>query len=44
MVDMYVELVNKFPSIIALVDPLRKEVRVYVKPLNFSHFYRTDQI
>ncbi|XP_072196736.1 enolase 4 [Excalfactoria chinensis] len=27
MVDMYVELVNKFPSIIALVDPLRKEDR-----------------
>ncbi|XP_025922860.1 enolase 4 [Apteryx rowi] len=27
MVDMYVELINKFPSIIALVDPLRKEDR-----------------
>ncbi|KFV45445.1 Enolase-like ENO4, partial [Gavia stellata] len=27
MVDMYVELINKFPSIIALIDPLRKEVR-----------------
>ncbi|XP_021253981.1 enolase 4 isoform X3 [Numida meleagris] len=27
MVDVYVELVNKFPSIIALVDPLRKEDR-----------------
>ncbi|XP_042674825.1 enolase 4 isoform X2 [Centrocercus urophasianus] len=27
MVDTYVELVNKFPSIIALVDPLRKEDR-----------------
>ncbi|KFU98435.1 Enolase-like ENO4, partial [Tauraco erythrolophus] len=27
MVDMYVELINKFPFIIALVDPLRKEVR-----------------
>uniref|UniRef100_F6UQI0 Enolase 4 n=1 Tax=Ornithorhynchus anatinus TaxID=9258 RepID=F6UQI0_ORNAN len=25
MVDMYVDLVNKFPSIIALIDPLRKE-------------------
>ncbi|XP_009980515.1 PREDICTED: enolase-like protein ENO4, partial [Tauraco erythrolophus] len=25
MVDMYVELINKFPFIIALVDPLRKE-------------------
>ncbi|NXI63322.1 ENO4 Enolase, partial [Anseranas semipalmata] len=24
MVDMFVELINKFPSIIALVDPLRK--------------------
>ncbi|NXL93267.1 ENO4 Enolase, partial [Alectura lathami] len=27
MVDMYVELIHKFPSIIALVDPLRKEDR-----------------
>uniref|UniRef100_A0A803YKL3 phosphopyruvate hydratase n=1 Tax=Meleagris gallopavo TaxID=9103 RepID=A0A803YKL3_MELGA len=27
MVDTYVELVNKFPSVIALVDPLRKEDR-----------------
>ncbi|XP_040419859.1 enolase 4 isoform X3 [Cygnus olor] len=27
MVDVYVELINKFPSIIALVDPLRKEDR-----------------
>ncbi|KFZ56812.1 Enolase-like ENO4, partial [Podiceps cristatus] len=27
MVDMYVELINKFPFIIALIDPLRKEVR-----------------
>ncbi|NXJ15126.1 ENO4 Enolase, partial [Odontophorus gujanensis] len=27
MVDVYVELVNKFPSIIAMVDPLRKEDR-----------------
>ncbi|NXK47223.1 ENO4 Enolase, partial [Chauna torquata] len=27
MVEMYVELINKFPSIIALVDPLRKEDR-----------------
>ncbi|NXX44510.1 ENO4 Enolase, partial [Tricholaema leucomelas] len=27
MVDMYVELINKFPSIIALIDPLRKEDR-----------------
>ncbi|XP_068807728.1 enolase 4 isoform X2 [Struthio camelus] len=27
IVDMYVELINKFPSIIALVDPLRKEDR-----------------
>uniref|UniRef100_A0A8C3RJ37 Enolase 4 n=1 Tax=Chelydra serpentina TaxID=8475 RepID=A0A8C3RJ37_CHESE len=25
MVDMYVDLINKYPSIIALVDPLRKE-------------------
>lgn len=30
MVDMYVELINKFPSIIALVDPLRKEVRQFM--------------
>ncbi|NWJ11139.1 ENO4 Enolase, partial [Crypturellus undulatus] len=27
MVDMYVELITNFPSIIALVDPLRKEDR-----------------
>ncbi|NXA22730.1 ENO4 Enolase, partial [Ibidorhyncha struthersii] len=27
MVDMYVELLNKFPFIIALIDPLRKEDR-----------------
>ncbi|NXA49502.1 ENO4 Enolase, partial [Nothocercus julius] len=27
MVDMYVELIDNFPSIIALVDPLRKEDR-----------------
>ncbi|KFQ37796.1 Enolase-like ENO4, partial [Mesitornis unicolor] len=27
MVDMYVELINKFPFLIALIDPLRKEVR-----------------
>ncbi|NXH22538.1 ENO4 Enolase, partial [Bucco capensis] len=25
MVDMYVELINKFPFVIALIDPLRKE-------------------
>uniref|UniRef100_A0A8C8SDM8 Enolase 4 n=1 Tax=Pelusios castaneus TaxID=367368 RepID=A0A8C8SDM8_9SAUR len=25
MVDMYVDLINKYPSIVALVDPLRKE-------------------
>uniref|UniRef100_A0A9L0S5M4 Enolase 4 n=2 Tax=Equus caballus TaxID=9796 RepID=A0A9L0S5M4_HORSE len=25
MVDLYVDLINKFPSIIALIDPLRKE-------------------
>ncbi|EHA99627.1 hypothetical protein GW7_21294 [Heterocephalus glaber] len=25
MVDLYVELINKYPSIIALIDPLRKE-------------------
>ncbi|XP_048362784.1 enolase 4 isoform X2 [Sphaerodactylus townsendi] len=25
MVDMYVNLINKFPSIVALIDPLRKE-------------------
>ncbi|KFV66492.1 Enolase-like ENO4, partial [Dryobates pubescens] len=27
MVDMYVELINKFPCIVALIDPLRKEDR-----------------
>ncbi|NWH56174.1 ENO4 Enolase, partial [Geococcyx californianus] len=27
MVDMYVELINRFPFIIALIDPLRKEDR-----------------
>ncbi|XP_074687467.1 enolase 4 isoform X7 [Strix aluco] len=27
MVDVYVELINKFPFIIALIDPLRKEDR-----------------
>uniref|UniRef100_A0A663MW54 phosphopyruvate hydratase n=1 Tax=Athene cunicularia TaxID=194338 RepID=A0A663MW54_ATHCN len=27
MVDMYVELINKFPFIMALIDPLRKEDR-----------------
>ncbi|KFQ89412.1 Enolase-like ENO4, partial [Phoenicopterus ruber ruber] len=27
MVDMYTELINKFPFIIALIDPLRKEDR-----------------
>lgn len=26
MVDMYVDLINKYPSIIALIDPFRKEV------------------
>ncbi|XP_021109012.1 enolase 4 isoform X1 [Heterocephalus glaber] len=26
MVDLYVELINKYPSIIALIDPLRKEL------------------
>lgn len=26
MVDLYVDLINKFPSIIALIDPFRKEV------------------
>lgn len=26
MVDLYVELLNKYPSIIALIDPFRKEV------------------
>lgn len=26
MVDVYVDLTNKFPSIITLIDPLRKEV------------------
>ncbi|XP_054221875.1 enolase 4 isoform X5 [Homo sapiens] len=27
MVDLYVDLINKYPSIIALIDPFRKEVR-----------------
>lgn len=26
MVDLYVDLINKYPSIIALIDPFRKEV------------------
>lgn len=26
MVDMYLDLVKKFPSILILIDPLRKEV------------------
>lgn len=26
MVDLYVDLINRFPSIIALIDPFRKEV------------------
>lgn len=26
MLDLYVDLINKFPSIIALIDPFRKEV------------------
>lgn len=33
MVDLYVDLINKFPSIIALIDPLRKEVTGFT--LNF---------
>lgn len=52
MVDMYVELINKFPFVIALIDPLRKEVRDHCallekliiplscSSLNFSHFYK----
>lgn len=52
MVDMYVELIHKFPFVIALIDPLRKEVRDHravleklIIPLsdtsmNFSHFYK----
>lgn len=27
MVDLYVDLISKFPSIIALIDPFRKEVK-----------------
>lgn len=26
MVDLYVDLINRFPAIIALIDPFRKEV------------------
>lgn len=26
MVELYVDLINKYPSIIALIDPFRKEV------------------
>lgn len=26
MVDLYVDLINKYPAIIALIDPFRKEV------------------
>lgn len=33
MVDLYVDLINKFPSIIALIDPFRKEVMGFT--LNF---------
>lgn len=56
MVDMYVELINKFPFIIALIDPLRKEVRYHSAvlekliillsgiSLNFAHFYKTYKI
>ena len=33
MVDLYVDLINKFPSIIALIDPFRKEVTGFT--LNF---------
>jgi len=56
MVDMYVELINKFPFIIALIDPLRKEVRYHSAVLekmiillsgllmNFSCFYKAHKI
>lgn len=27
MVDLYVDLIGKFPSIIAIIDPFRKEVQ-----------------
>lgn len=54
MINMYVELTDKFPFIIALIDPLRKEVRYHSavlgkllilfsgKSLNFSHVYRKE--
>lgn len=29
MVAMYVEMIKNFPFIIALIDPLRKEVRYH---------------
>lgn len=41
MVDLYVDLISKFPSIIALIDPFRKEVKgsalsFIIKPRSFG--------
>ena len=37
MVDLYVDLINKFPSIIALIDPFRKEVTGFTLNVIIKH-------
>lgn len=37
MVDLYVDLINKFPSIIALIDPFRKEVTGFALSFIIKH-------
>lgn len=39
MVDLYVDLISKFPSIIALIDPFRREVRGFALDFVISHSF-----
>lgn len=45
MVDMYLDLVKKFPSILTLIDPLRKEVSsfyLYIDIFKFALLFKNS--
>lgn len=44
MVDLYVDLINKFPSIIALIDPFRKEVTGFTLSLITKHRVKSHSL
>ncbi|KAF6108528.1 enolase 4 [Phyllostomus discolor] len=44
MIDLYVDLINKFPSIVALIDPFRKEVTGFTLNLMTKHRIKSHSL